>query len=145
MHFCRLGNSPDLCTLNFRTLLWNDSKICCETLRSQQMAVVVQDDQDVQTLRVALHFAVHQQALQQLAPAVPNPPEAQPAPALPQNHPLAAWPSPAALAPAPALQISWGAFFHKDFLNYQKIYVQKLLKRNWYHESWAKDHLALYL
>jgi len=71
---------------------------------TQQMAVVVQDDQDVQTLRVALHFAVHQQALQQLAPAVPNPPEAQPAPALPKNHPLVAWPSPVAWAPAPAME-----------------------------------------
>lgn len=92
------------------------------------MAVVVQDDQDVQTLRVALHFAVHQQALQQLTPGVPNPPEAQPAPALPKNPPLAAWPSPAAWAPAPALQISWSLFFYKDFMNYQKIYVQNISK-----------------
>jgi len=74
------------------------------------MAEVVQDDQDVQnvrnvqTLRVALHFAAHQQALQQVAPAVPNPPVAQPAPALRKNPPLAAWPSPAAWAPAPAME-----------------------------------------
>ena len=81
------------------------------------MAVVVQDDQDVQnagnvqTLLVALHFAAHQQAP---AAGVPNRPVAQLAPALSKNPPLAAWPSPSAWAPASAFQFFLERFLHKD-------------------------------